>query len=92
LQEQIPPGVIPILFRRIEARKQNNPEVKIIVVDPRKTQSCAIADLHLQITPGTDIYAYNAIARVLIENGEVDYDFIAKHTEEFESIVTPFLK
>jgi len=74
----------PILFRRIEARKQNNPEVKIIVVDPRKTQSCAIADLHLQITPGTDIYAYNAIARVLIENGEVDYDFITKHTEEFE--------
>ena len=74
----------PILFRRIEARKQNNPDVKIIVVDPRKTQSCANADLHLQITPGTDIYAYNAIARVLIENGEVDYDFITKHTEEFE--------
>ncbi|HKZ39136.1 MAG TPA: molybdopterin-dependent oxidoreductase, partial [Chryseolinea sp.] len=74
----------PILFRRIEERKEHNPEVKIIVVDPRKTQSCAIADLHLQITPGTDIYAYNAIARVLIENGEVDFDFIAKHTEEFE--------
>jgi ferredoxin-nitrate reductase len=74
----------PILYRRIEERKQHNPEVKIIVVDPRKTQSCAIADLHLQITPGTDIYAYNAIARVLIENGEVDFDFIAKHTEEFE--------
>ena len=74
----------PILFRRIEAHKQNNPDVKIIVVDPRKTQSCSIADLHLQITPGTDIYAYNAIARVLIENGEVDFNFIAKHTEEFE--------
>jgi ferredoxin-nitrate reductase len=74
----------PILFRRIEAHKQNNPDVKIIVVDPRKTQSCAIADLHLQINPGTDIYAYHAIARVLIENGEVDYDFITKHTEEFE--------
>ena len=74
----------PILFRRIEAHKQNNPNVKIVVVDPRKTQSCALADLHLQITPGTDIYVYNAIARVLIENGEVDFDFINKHTEEFE--------
>ncbi len=74
----------PILFRRIEAHKQNNPNVKIIVVDPRKTQSCALADLHLQITPGTDIYVYNAIAHVLIENGEVDFDFITKHTEEFE--------
>ncbi len=74
----------PILFRRIEERKQKCPDVKIIVVDPRKTQSCSLADLHLQITPGTDIYAYNAIARVLIEDGDVDYDFIARHTEEFE--------
>lgn len=75
----------PILFRRLEAHKQNNPEVKIIVVDPRKTQSCAIADLHLQILPGTDIYLYNAIARVLIENGDVDDEFILNHTEEFSS-------
>jgi ferredoxin-nitrate reductase len=74
----------PILFRRIEAHKQANPDVKLIVVDPRKTQTCALADLHLQITPGTDIYLYNAIARILIENGEVDFDFISKHTEDFE--------
>jgi ferredoxin-nitrate reductase len=74
----------PILFRRIEAHKQNNPDVKLIVVDPRKTNTCANADLHLQITPGTDIYLYHAIARVLIENGEVDYEFIANHTEDFE--------
>ena len=74
----------PILFRRIEAHKQANPDVKLIVVDPRRTQTCALADLHLQITPGTDIYLYNAIARILIENGEVDYDFISKHTEDFE--------
>jgi ferredoxin-nitrate reductase len=74
----------PILFRRIEAHKQQNPDVKIIVVDPRKTQSCAIADIHLQINPGTDIYLYNAIARVLIENGEVDYSFIKEHTDDYE--------
>jgi ferredoxin-nitrate reductase len=75
----------PILFRRIEAHKQKNPDVKIIVVDPRKTQTCAVADLHLQINPGTDIYLYNAIARVLIENGEVDYNFIKNHTEQFDN-------
>lgn len=74
----------PILFRRIEAHKQKNPEVKLIVVDPRRTQTCAMADLHLQINPGTDIYLYNAIARVLIENGEVDYNFVHNHTEQFE--------
>jgi len=74
----------PILFRRIEAHKQANPNVKLIVVDPRRTQTCDMADLHLQITPGTDIYLYNAIARVLIENGDVDYAFINNHTESFE--------
>ena len=74
----------PILFRRIEAHKQNHPDVKLILVDPRKTQSSEIADLHLQILPGTDIYLYNAIARTLIENGDIDYNFIAAHTEGFE--------
>ncbi|HET9487975.1 MAG TPA: molybdopterin-dependent oxidoreductase [Chryseosolibacter sp.] len=74
----------PILFRRIEAHKQNHPDAKIIVVDPRRTQSCSVADLHLQIMPGTDIYVYHAIARILIENGAVDEAFISGHTEEFE--------
>jgi ferredoxin-nitrate reductase len=74
----------PILFRRLEAHKQKNPNIKIIVVDPRKTQTAEMADLHLQIAPGTDIYLYNAIARVLIQNGEIDFDFIESHTEGFE--------
>jgi len=74
----------PILFRRLEAHKQQNPNVKIIVVDPRRTQTAEMADLHLQITPGSDIYLYHAIARILIENGEVDYDFISNHTEGYE--------
>lgn len=74
----------PILFRRLEAHKQRNPEIKIIVADPRKTQTAEMADLHLQIAPGTDIYLYNAIARILIQNGEIDFDFIESHTEGFE--------
>lgn len=75
----------PILFRRIEQHKRANPGVKMIVVDPRRTQSTAMADLHLQIIPGTDVFVFNAIARVLIENGEVDYPFISRHTTGFES-------
>jgi ferredoxin-nitrate reductase len=74
----------PILYRRIEARKQENPDVKIIVVDPRKTQSCANANLHLQINPGTDIYLYNAIGKLLIQNGAIDHGFIRHHVEGFE--------
>lgn len=76
----------PVLFRRIEARKEENPDTRIIVVDPRKTQSCMQADLHLQIQPGTDITLYNAIARYLIEQNYVDQDFIIDHTNGYQEL------
>ena len=74
----------PIIWRRVEAHKAAHPNVKIIVVDPRKTDSCSIADLHLQINPGTDITLNHAIGRVLIENGDIDLDFIKNHAEGFQ--------
>ncbi len=76
----------PILWRRIEAHKEKNPGLKIIVVDPRKTQTCDLADLHLQIIPGTDVVLYNAIARRLIDKRKIDKEFIAKHTDNFEAV------
>jgi ferredoxin-nitrate reductase len=74
----------PILFRRMEAHRQRHPEVKLIVVDPRRTQTAEMADLHLQINPGTDVVLYHAIGRALIERGDIDLPFIQQHTEGFE--------
>ena len=76
----------PILFRRLEKHKEENPKVKIIVVDPRKTQTTAIADIHLQIIPGTDVTLHNAIARCLIEDDKIDKEFIKNYTLDFESV------
>ncbi|MCW7487726.1 nitrate reductase [Leptospira meyeri] len=76
----------PILFRRIEAHKKKHPEIKIIVVDPRRTDTCEDADLHLQIHPGTDIFLFHAIAKILIVNNWIDSDFIQKHTEGIEDL------
>lgn len=73
----------PILWRRIEAHKAANPNVKIICVDPRKTDTARSSDLHLPIRPGTDIVLNNAIGRLLIENGDIDVDFIANHADGF---------
>lgn len=73
----------PILWRRIEAAKNANPDLRIIVSDPRVTQSCAMADLHLQLHPGTDIVLHHAIGRLLIEQGKTDTAFIRQHTEGF---------
>ncbi len=74
----------PILWRRVEAAREKNPEIKIIVSDPRKTQSCSLANVHLQLNPGTDITLHHAIGRCLIEDGKIDFDFIADHTDGFE--------
>ena len=74
----------PILFRRIEKRKEENPDVQIIVIDPRKTDSANFADLHLQLIPGTDVILYNAIGRRLYERGLIDEEFIKYHTEGFK--------
>ena len=74
----------PILFRRIEKRKEENPDVQVIVIDPRKTDSANFADIHLQLLPGTDVVLYNAIGRCLYKRGLIDEDFINNHTEGFE--------
>ncbi len=74
----------PILWRRVEAARAANPNLKIIVTDPRKTQTCAYADIHLQLNPGTDIVLHHAIGRLLIENGDIDHSFISAHTEGFK--------
>ena len=74
----------PILWRRVEAAREKNPSIKIIVSDPRKTQTCSMADIHLQLNPGTDITLHHAIGRCLIEEGDIDIDFVKEHTEGFE--------
>ncbi|MGC4102110.1 molybdopterin-dependent oxidoreductase [Ferruginibacter sp.] len=73
----------PILWRRVEAAREKNPELKIIVSDPRKTQSCSLANVHLQLNPGTDITLHHAIGRCLIEDGKIDFDFISDNTNGF---------
>lgn len=73
----------PIIWRRVEAHKAANPNTKIIIVDPRLTDSCSIADLHLQLNPGTDVTLNYAIGRAIIENGDIDSDFVTNHTEGY---------
>ncbi len=82
----------PILFRRLEKHKEENPNVKIIVVDPRKTDTANFADLHLQLLPGTDVVLQNAIGRCLYKRGLIDEDFINNHTEGFQAYKELILK
>ncbi len=73
----------PVLFRRIEAAKAANPAMKIIVVDPRRTETADAADLHLAITPGTDVALMNAMLHVIVWEDLVDVRFVDAHTRGF---------
>lgn len=74
----------PIIFRRIEDTKAKNPNLKIIVVDPRRTDTAQAADLHLAILPGTDVALYNGMLHVLLWEGLLDMTFINAHTKGFD--------
>jgi assimilatory nitrate reductase catalytic subunit len=76
----------PILFRRIEAVKLRNPDLKIIVVDPRRTETAEAADLHLPILPGTDVALFHAMLHVMLWEEWIDRDYIAAHTEGFDAL------
>nr|WP_043216393.1 nitrate reductase [Pseudomonas alcaligenes] len=76
----------PILFRRLEAAKAARPEMTIIVVDPRRTDTCELADLHLAIAPGTDVALFHGLLHLLLANGDYDPAYIDAHTEGFEAL------
>jgi assimilatory nitrate reductase catalytic subunit len=70
----------PILCQRLERNKNRT----LIVVDPRVTKTAMMADLHLPVKPRSDIALINGIAHVLIRDGLIDREYIAKHTQGFE--------
>ncbi|KAF1722264.1 nitrate reductase [Pseudoxanthomonas wuyuanensis] len=76
----------PVLFRRLEDARERDPEVRWIVIDPRRTDTAAMADLHLAIQPGTDVALFNGMLHHLIWEGLIDSAFIANHTEGFAEL------
>jgi assimilatory nitrate reductase catalytic subunit len=76
----------PVLYRRIEQAKAERPDMRLIVVDPRRTETAAQADLHLAIVPGTDVALHHAMLHVMLWEGWIDRDFIAQHTEGFDAL------
>ncbi|BDD93137.1 nitrate reductase subunit alpha [Pandoraea sp. NE5] len=76
----------PVLFRRLEAAKAADPSIRWIVVDPRRTDTAAMADLHLAIVPGTDVALFHGMLHHLIWEGRIDRRYIDAHTEGFDAL------
>lgn len=70
----------PILFQRLVKARERRPEMKLVVIDPRRTATSEMADLHLPIRPGTDVWLFNGLMSFLHQHGVVDTAFTDKHT------------
>ena len=73
----------PVVFQRITKAKQDNPNLKIVVIDPRKTATCEIADLHLPLKSGSDAVLFNGLLNYLNETNKIDWEFVDKYTDGF---------
>jgi assimilatory nitrate reductase catalytic subunit len=72
----------PILCQRL----LENPGATLIVADPRVTKTAMMADIYLPLKPRSDIALLNGIAHILIRDGLIDKDYIARHTTGFEDL------
>ena len=74
----------PVLYQRIVRSKELNADLKIINIDPRRTQTSDISDLQLSIRPGTDAILFNGLLVWLQAAGEVDQHFVESSTDGME--------
>lgn len=75
----------PTLFQRILRAKEAKPSLQIVVIDPRRTATCELADLHLPVKPGTDVWLFNGLLAYLAREGVADQDYVAAHTEGLDA-------
>jgi anaerobic selenocysteine-containing dehydrogenase len=64
-----------------------DPARTLIVVDPRRTETAEMADIHLQVRPGMDVWLLAAILAVLVEEDLVDHAFLAAHAVGLDPVL-----
>lgn len=70
----------PIIWERI----RRNPNKKVIVIDPRRSETAQKSDYFYPINGKSDIYLFYGLANILIEKDYLDHDYIEAHTENFD--------
>ncbi len=73
----------PVLFQRISAAKQARPNMRVVLIDPRRTPTAELADLHLPIASDGDVALFNGLLAELVEWDAVDRGYITRHTNGF---------
>jgi assimilatory nitrate reductase catalytic subunit len=68
----------PTLYQRIVRAKEERPQMKVVVIDPRRTATCDLADLHLPLKPGSDVWLFNGLLAYLATQGALDSAFVQR--------------
>jgi anaerobic selenocysteine-containing dehydrogenase len=64
-----------------------DPARALIVVDPRRTETADLADIHLQVRPGTDAWLISALAAAIVDEGLVDQEWLREHAIGVEAVI-----
>ena len=74
----------PVIYQRIVKAKKENPDLLVVNIDPRRTATCEVADLHLALRSGTDSILFNGLLVYLHENDEANQLFVNQFTQGAE--------
>ncbi|QCJ00018.1 nitrate reductase [Agrobacterium larrymoorei] len=77
----------PVIYQRLAAAKAERPEMQVVVIDPRRTMTCDIADMHLAIRPDGDVALFTGLLAHLANSLALDRAYIENHTSGFELAV-----
>ncbi len=70
----------PVLYQRLAAAKAARPGLKVVVIDPRRTATCDLADLHLALKAGADAVLFNLLLAAIAERGALNKGFLSHVT------------
>lgn len=76
--------------RKVLLDIKNNPNRKLIVIDPCDTDTTKISDYHIKINPGSDAWVMIALIKLLIDNNYIDFNFINKQTINYDKVLKYF--
>jgi len=77
----------PVLHQRIAAAKEARPEMRIVNIDPRRTATTDLADIHLQIAPDGDVALFNGLLAHLADTGTLDATYTQNHVNGLDAAV-----
>ena len=75
----------PVLYQRLAAAKERRPQMRVVLVDPRRTATADIADLHLPVRADGDVALFLGLLGHLAASGALDGDYVERHTQDFEA-------